>query len=143
MRLTVIAITIITLICSCKKDKEQTIQEEYLECSQNALADTTLIAGRLAGNWRLAGASCRSYGNKEFIENVRVTFLSNRTYTVKKNGHVVSEGSWHFGEWGGAWSLQTSEISQYFSGAILMCDKILVFSAIPVDGCNYYFRKTL
>lgn len=141
MRLFLLVLTVTIFILSCKKNN-QSIQEEYLACLQNALDDTTLIAGRLAGNWKLDAQSCR-FGTTEQTGNIRISFSSNRTFTVRKDGVVVTEGTWYFRDWGGAWSLQTDEFVPYFGGAIMMCDKILVFSAMPVDGCNYYFRKTL
>jgi hypothetical protein len=140
MRLLLIAIAITTTFLYCRKDnKEEVDFDALIQCADEQYTDSTLLAGRLAGTWQLFNRVCP--GGTEKMDEVQVTFTSGRMYEIVKNGTLLSQGAWHFNQWGSAYGIVTSPFQFYLSGSISFCNKNMVFTALPVDGCNHYYRR--
>ena len=141
MRLLLTAIAIIATFLYCRKEaKEEIDYEALIECASTQSTDSTLLAGRIAGNWKLFARACpMSTGTPK---DVRMTICAGRTFKITEGGIVVTQGNWRFREWGNGWQLNLTQPNNYLFGSVSVCAGKLIFSAIPVDGCNHYFSRT-
>jgi hypothetical protein len=136
MRYLFLAVTIVCFVFACKKSAGE---DTLAACFDNGSgSDSSLIAGRMKGTWKLTAQAC-PLGTD--YPDVKVSFSADRKYVLIEDGDVVQQGTWSFRSWGSGWSLETSQSSNYFFGATIICDGKLIFAGQALDGCNHYFRK--
>lgn len=141
MRFTFICAAIGVGLVSCK-EKDLNLYS-YWQCNQAQKLDTTAIAKKLEGSWLWTKQDCALLGKFKYADKkIRVTFRSNRTFSVTENSTTLTQGNWKIKqEDGNSWGLAMSSPSTYLYGRILFCDNQVVFNQSYIDGCDNVFKK--
>ena len=143
MRLTLLCLTIFTGLMSCKKDNIDI--NSFWECNKSQNLDTTTISSRLFGTWKWSKQICGDGAGKTKTadKNIKVTFRTDRTFSVNENSTLLAQGTWKLVQVdGNSWGLDLSAASKYLYGRILFCDNQVLFNDSYRDGCDNLFDKS-
>ncbi len=139
MRLALLCLTIFAGLTSCKKDKLNI--NSFWQCNQSQNLDTIAISTKLIGSWTWSKQSC--FKTKSADRNIKVTFKSDRTFSVNENSNVFTQGTWKLMQVDGTSSgLDLSAPSEFLYGRILFCDNQVLFNDSYRDGCDNLFNKS-
>ena len=142
MRLALFCLTLFAGLLSCKKE---TIDiNSFWQCNQSQNLDTTAISSKLIGSWTWSKQSCFWTGKtKPADRNIKVTFKTNRTFSVNENSNVLTKGTWKLIQVDGTSSgIDLSAPSEFLYGRILFCANQVLFADSYQDGCDNLFNKS-
>ncbi len=142
MRLIIIILTLTLILNSCKKE---TINlNDFWQCNKSQNLDTTAIASKLTGSWTWKKQSCFWSGKTIRADKaVKVTFNSNRTFSLSENSIIVTQGIWKLKIVdSNMYGLDLTQPSEYLYGRILFCSDEVLFNDSYIDGCDNLFGKT-
>ena len=143
MRLAFLCLTIIAGLISCKKEKLDI--NYYWQCNQSQNLDTTAISLKLFGSWKWSKQVCGDGAGevKNADKNIKVTFRTDRTFSVEENAISLTQGTWKLIKVdGNSWGLDMSSPSEYLYGRILFCSNEILFNERYIDGCDNLFNKS-
>jgi hypothetical protein len=143
MRHILFFLIIVTFLTACKKDKLDI--GSFWNCNQSQNLDTTTISSKLFGSWRWGKQVCGNGAGKTKTadKNIKVTFKTDRTFSVNENATLLTQGTWKLVKVdGNSWVLDLSSASEYLYGRILFCDYRVLFNDSYRDGCDNLFDKT-
>jgi hypothetical protein len=141
MRLIIIILILTLILNSCKKE---TINlNEFWQCNKSQNLDTIAIANKLTGSWTWRKQSCSSSGKTILADKiVKVTFNSNRTFSLSENAIIVTQGNWKLKIVdSNIYGLDLTPQSEYLYGRILFCNDEVLFNDSYIDGCDNLFCK--
>jgi hypothetical protein len=142
MRLALLCLTIVSGLISCKK---VTINmNEFWLCNKSQNLDSTAITNKLAGSWTWRKQTCFWTGKTiRADKTVKVTFNSNRTFSLSVNSIIVKQGNWKLTIVDtNMYGLDLTQPCEYLYGRILFCNDELLFNDSYRDGCDNLFGKT-
>jgi hypothetical protein len=135
-----LSIFVLAAFLSCNK-KEILNGSEMWECHSKLGLDSAGTRQKLIGAWDWKYRTCPMTAGPA-DKNVTVAFTADGKFTVDDGSFLLTQGTWYLKPYGtGGWQLETSVPAMYVTGCILFCDKKLMFSNLPVDGCDYLFEK--
>ena len=142
MRLALLCLTIFAGLTSCKKDKLDI--NSFWQCNQSQNLDTIAISSKLIGSWTWSKQSCFSTGKtKKADRNIKVTFKSDRTFSVNESSNVLTQGTWKLIQVDSTSSgLGLSAPSEFLYGRILFCNNEVLFNDSYRDGRDNLFNKS-
>jgi len=142
MRFTLFFLTILTVLSACKKDKLDI--GSFWNCNKAQNLDTTAISLKLFGSWNWRKQVCGDGAGKTKTADkiIKVTFRTDRTFSVNENAALLTQGNWKLVQVdGNSWGLELSSASEYLHGRILLCDNQVLFNDSYRDGCDNLFNK--
>ncbi|HEX6222872.1 MAG TPA: hypothetical protein VFZ52_00580, partial [Chryseolinea sp.] len=130
-------------LTACKKEDKLDVGS-YWRCNQSQNLDSTAISAKLIGSWTWSKQACFWTGRTVSAnKNIKVTFRSDRTFSVNENATSLTQGTWKVvHEDGNSWGLELSSPSEYLHGRILFCDNQVVLNDSYRDGCDNLFILT-
>ena len=143
MRLALLCLTIIAGLISCKKEKLDIIS--FWQCNQSQNLDSTAISSKLLGSWIWSKQVCGDGAGKlkDADKNIKVTFRTDRTFSVDENATSLTQGTWKLAKVDSiSWELNLSSQSEYLYGYILFCNNQVLFNESYIDGCDNLFTKS-
>ena len=143
MRLTLLCLTIVAGLISCKKEKLDI--NSFWQCNQSQNLDTTAISSKLFGSWNWSKQICGDGAGKvkNADKNIKVTFRTDRSFSLDENATSLTRGTWKLKQVDGkSWGLDLSSTSEYLYGRILFCNNQVLFNDSYIDGCDNLFTKS-
>ena len=119
---------------------------ERWPCHAETTWTTATIRHAMLGTWEWKYAKCffgtddrGCLGADKYIVEVG----SDGTLVVLYNGTVVQTATWHViaGEHENEFTVETEPAVYRLSGYIVICDDVIGFEEIYIDGCNNYFKR--
>ena len=143
MRHTLLCLTIIAGLIACKKEKLDI--NAFWQCNQSQNLDTTAISSKLLGSWSWSKQVCGDGAGKikNADKNIKVTFRTDRTFSVDENAISLTQGTWKLVKVdSNSWELDLSSQSEYLYGRILFCNNQVLYNDSYRDGCDNLFNKS-
>ncbi|MFN8355865.1 MAG: hypothetical protein U0Y10_15515 [Spirosomataceae bacterium] len=142
MRLTLLCLTILAGLISCKKENLDI--NSFWQCNKSQNLDTTAISSKLVGSWTWAKQSCFWTGKtKSADRNIKVTFKNDHTFSVNESSNTLTQGTWKLIQVdGNSWGLDMSSPSEFLYGRILLSENQVLFNDSYKDGCDNVFNKS-
>ena len=143
MRLFFLCVIISAGLTACKKDNLDI--SSFWNCNQLQNLDTTAVSAKLVGSWSWIKQACGDGAGKikKADKNIKVTFRTDRTFSVNENAALLTQGTWKVVQVdGSSWGLDLSSASEFLYGRIFFCDDTQVlFNDSYRDGCDNLFNK--
>lgn len=143
MRFALFFLTILAVLTACKKDKLDI--SSFWNCHQSQNLDTAAISTKLFGAWKWSRQVCGDGAGKTKTadKSIKVTFRTDRTFSVDENATSLTQGTWKLVQVdGNSWELDLSSASEYLHGRLLFCNNQVLFNDSYRDGCDNLFNKT-
>ena len=141
MKLILLVLTVCTGIISCKKNTPDF--SSFWQCNNSQNLDSTSITDKLLGSWTWTEQSCYWTGKTTKADkDIKVTFNSNTTFTVRENSAIISQSNWKLKIVdSNMWGLDLTTPSLYLYGRLLFCNNQVLFNDSYRDGCDNLFVK--
>ena len=142
MRISLISFLVIVFLASCEKQSEGIKASEILECSGTLNSDSSSLSTLLVGswNWKYYSVPYTAIFN-EADKSIIAEFKADKTFIVKENSTILTQGTWSLQNNGSYSDLSTSLINEYIGGPISICGDKLFFRKSFFDGSDYVFVK--
>ena len=129
---------------SCSKKKEvQTDMKQIWDCNASQNFDSTKLAGKLIGSWKLTRSWSESAGTINASNNIKVTFDNSGAFAILEDSSLLSNGTWKLKiKDSNLYGLELDQPSMYLYGRILLCDNQVMFNQSYIDGIDYLFTRT-
>jgi len=126
------------IIFSCKKDASGI--DSSWPC--DILEDSSATSIQIVGTWKWTKRELATGKLVIADKNIKATFNSDKTFTIKENVSIIEQGSWSLkSPLAGYWALNITSQSNYLNGFILFCNNQILFTERYMDGNANYFEK--
>ncbi len=135
-----LSILVICVICFCCKKHASSALTINWPC--DITMDSTALANGILGSWNWTKSTGQDGKIHPADKNIKVTFNTNATYTVKENATIITQGTWKVEAASSSqWQLNLSEPNQYLRGWASVCQNQIAFLDGYIDGPDNYFEK--
>ena len=138
MKLILLSVTICLALLACKKHSS----DDKINWPCDIIEDSIATFSQLEGSWKWIIYVCQAHQVYKADKDIKVTFISNGTYSIQENSAVVDQGNWQLKSVApNLWILDLSSSVSYLKGFVFFCDNRVVFADDYEDGCSNYFER--
>jgi hypothetical protein len=142
---TLLFASIVSLAFTCSESQStnaEDLKKEIQNCADKN-AEPTNLEKAIIGKWQWEmNATYNQMGGgylntEEDLNGLTLEFLEDKKLNVYRDGKLIQSTSWKITDY----YLTTGEKVSHTTGAVQICEDLLVFMNSPADGMDNYYRK--